>query len=99
MVLVKTMFIRSPREFGAWLSTALPLVFIVVNNSESCGKFICLLRSKFIAFDQGTSGRPVSVLTCVKTNLFSDFLENEIFNFGSYRKFYAFILTSSLLTC
>ena len=69
MVLVKTMFIRSPREFGAWLSTALPLVFIVVNNSESCGKFICLLRSKFIAFDQGTSGRPVSVLTCVITNL------------------------------
>ena len=72
MVLIKTMFIRSPRS---------------------------LLQSKFIAFDQGTSGRPVSVLTCVKTNLFSDFLENEIFNFGSYRKFYAFILTSSLLTC
>ena len=92
MVLVKTMFIRSPREFGAWLSTALPLVFIVVNNSESCGKFICLQRSKFIAFDQGTSGRPVSVLTCVKTNLFSDFLENAIFNFGSYHKFCPSIL-------
>ena len=98
MVSVKTMFIRSPRKFGAWLPTALPLVFIVVNNSQSCGKFICFLRSKFIAFNQGTSGRPVYVL-CQNKSVFSDFLEIEIFNFGSYRKFYAFILTSSLLTC
>ena len=92
MVSFETMFIQSPREFGAWLSIAVPHLYIVVNSSESCGKFICLLRSKFIAFDQGTSGRPVSVLTCVKTNLFSDFLENEIFNFGSYHKFYPSIL-------
>ena len=66
MVLVKTMFIRSPREFGAWLSTALPLVFIVVNNSESCGKFICLLRSKFIAFDQGS--RVVVLFPCLRVS-------------------------------
>ena len=41
---------------------------------------------------------PFRAYVCRNKFVFSDFLENEILYFGSYRKFYPFSLTSSLLT-